>query len=79
MDKWGVLAMFKRKYQDQTIDIAKKYLTGIIDFEEFVNILIKNEKLLKYFISSIKRSSGRNFPTVLVKHSFIIYDTRYTS
>lgn len=74
MDKRGVLAMFKRKYQDQAIDIAKKYLTGIIDFEEFVNILIKNEKLLKYFISFIKQNSGRNFPS---KEELMIINNTY--
>lgn len=74
MVKGDLLIMFKKKYKAQTIIIAQEYLMGIIDFEQLVDILIKNDNLLKCFISCIRQKIGRMFPS---KEKLMIINNTY--
>lgn len=68
MDKECILVFFKKKrvlehkkIQEQMIEIAKEYLSGKINFEEFKKIFLENDQILFYFSDFSMKNSRRKF------------------
>ena len=51
------------KNQEQMIEIAKNFLSGKINFEELIDVFLRNNKILTYFSNYTYKNRNRNFYT----------------